>query len=76
MYKRKDYMTKVKKDLLERMAHLPTTTLGFIIVLIGLGLVGFEKITMDQFTGFMVVALPFFFYKKEKNVKDEPKDSE
>ena len=68
-------MGKIKRDLLDRLIHLPTTLLGFIIILVGLCLVFLKKITMEQFTAFMVVSMPFFFYKreKEKDKSDEEK---
>jgi hypothetical protein len=67
----KKYMTKIKRDLLDRLTHLPTTTLGFIIILLGLVLVVFKVITMEQWKAFVAVAMPLFFYKREKNIKEE-----
>ncbi len=63
---------KIKRDLLDRILHMPTSMLGFIIILIGLGLVFLGKIDMDHFTGFMLISLPFFYYKRE--VKKEDKE--
>ncbi len=62
---------QIKKDLLTRLTHLPTTTLGFIIIILGLGLVFLGKIDMDHFIGFMVVSMPFFFYRKEQPKKED-----
>lgn len=57
-------MKEFRKDLLTRLGHFPTTIMGFIILLIGLGLVGLGKMDMLSFTAFAGVALPFFFLKK------------
>lgn len=62
---------KIKKDIIQRLLHLPTTTMGFLIILIGLGLVGLGIIEMESFTGFCLVSLPFFFMKKGEKTEKE-----
>jgi len=64
-------MRKIKRDLLDRISHIPSNVLGFAIIIIGLSLVASGKITMDQFTAFALVALPFFFYKNNGKKSEE-----
>lgn len=67
-------MGKIKRDLLDRLMNLPTTILGFIIILIGLLLVVLHDMTMEQFTAFMVVSMPFFFYRSKEKSEDKKEE--
>lgn len=63
-------MKEFKKDIISRLTDIPTTLMGFAIIIAGLTLVYLGKITMQDFTGFMIIALPFFFLKKESKSND------
>jgi len=67
-----ELMKKIKKSLFESITHIPTTFLGFLIVVLGLILVYLKIVKMEQLTTFIIASLPFFFYKKEEK-KDEDK---
>lgn len=64
-------MKEFKKDIISRLTDLPTTFMGFIIILLGFLLVYLKIITFTEFTGFMIMALPFFFLKKENKTDDK-----
>jgi len=66
-------MREFKKDFLDRLLHIPTSILGFIILIIGFILVYQKIITMQEMIGFSVISLPFFFYKKD-TPKQEDKE--
>lgn len=59
-------MTKIKKDIIDRLRHFPTTILAMLIIIMGLTLVFLGKIDIINFTAFCGVSLPFFFMKKEQ----------
>ena len=64
-------MTKIKKDLIERLKDLPTTFLGAFILIFGLVLVITGTITMAEFSAFAAMATPWFFAKNSKNESDK-----
>lgn len=68
-------MKEIKKDLWERLMDLPTTLLGFIIILVAMFLVYKQIITFQDFMAFAVMALPFFYLKK-KDDKEDKEDKE
>lgn len=65
-------MKKLKEDLNKRLLHTPSNLMGFVILLIGFGLVSYKIIDFTAFTAFCAVTLPFFFYKQES--KDDNND--
>jgi ABC-type bacteriocin/lantibiotic exporter with double-glycine peptidase domain len=69
-------MKKFKNEFLERLTHLPTTTIGFIILLIGFAMVIFDKISMTDLIAFCAMSVPWFFAKKESDDKDKDKETE
>jgi hypothetical protein len=64
-------MNKIKRDLLDRLTHIPSTIFGFVMSILGLVLVVFKVITMEQWTAFAASSMPFFFYKKNIGGKEE-----
>jgi len=60
----------MKKDLYDRIKDIPTTIMGFIIVIIGLFFVYKNIINIEQLSGFLIASLPFFLYKKETKKED------
>ncbi len=59
-------MNKFKQEIIRRLLHLPSTTMALIIILLGFGLIIFNKITLQAFTGFVGIALPILFYSNKK----------
>ena len=69
-------MKEIKKDLLERLLDLPTSLVGLIILLVALFLVYKQIITFQDFMAFAVMALPFFYLKKQKEDSKEDENKE